>query len=99
MGYRHFFPFVLIASIPSVIAARKPPFPDPPDVDEDEAVMSRQLAPRVTTPILPPRQRVGSLLNEARKERRGEPEFSACRPTGPKFTAILRKEKFGCTGE
>jgi MFS transporter, PAT family, beta-lactamase induction signal transducer AmpG len=36
MGYRHFFIFVLVASIPSVIAAWKAPFPDPPDVDEDE---------------------------------------------------------------
>jgi len=31
LGYRHFFIFVLIASIPSVIAAWKAPFPDPPD--------------------------------------------------------------------
>jgi PAT family beta-lactamase induction signal transducer AmpG len=34
MGYRHFFIFVLVASIPSVIAAWKAPFPNPPDVDE-----------------------------------------------------------------
>jgi PAT family beta-lactamase induction signal transducer AmpG len=35
MGYRHFFIFVLVASIPSVIAAWKAPFPNPPDVDEE----------------------------------------------------------------
>jgi PAT family beta-lactamase induction signal transducer AmpG len=37
LGYRHFFIFVLVASIPSLIAAWKAPFPDPPDVDDDEA--------------------------------------------------------------
>jgi MFS transporter, PAT family, beta-lactamase induction signal transducer AmpG len=36
MGYRHYFIFVLIASIPSVIAAWKAPFPDPPDEDGEE---------------------------------------------------------------
>ena len=35
MGYKHFFIFVLIASIPSVIAAWKAPFPNPPDVEEE----------------------------------------------------------------
>jgi PAT family beta-lactamase induction signal transducer AmpG len=41
MGYRHYFIFVLIASIPSVIAAWKAPFPDPPDEDgEDETVQA-----------------------------------------------------------
>jgi PAT family beta-lactamase induction signal transducer AmpG len=38
MGYRHYFIFVLVASIPSVLAAWKAPFPNPPDVaEEDEA--------------------------------------------------------------
>jgi len=37
MGYKHFFIFVLIASIPSVIAAWKAPFPNPKDADEEEA--------------------------------------------------------------
>ena len=36
MGYRHFFIFVLVASIPSIIAAWKAPFPNPKDVDEEE---------------------------------------------------------------
>lgn len=36
MGYRSFFIFVLIASIPSIIAAWKAPFPNPPDVEGDE---------------------------------------------------------------
>ena len=36
MGYRHFFIFVLIASIPSVIAAWKAPFPNPKDVDDED---------------------------------------------------------------
>jgi PAT family beta-lactamase induction signal transducer AmpG len=35
LGYKHFFIFVLIASIPSILAAWKAPFPDPPDVDGD----------------------------------------------------------------
>jgi PAT family beta-lactamase induction signal transducer AmpG len=41
MGYKTFFIFVMIASIPSILAAWKAPFPDPPDVDtepENEAV-------------------------------------------------------------
>jgi MFS transporter, PAT family, beta-lactamase induction signal transducer AmpG len=46
MGYRHFFVFVLVASIPSVIAAWKAPFPDPPDVDEGDESTSRDVAPR-----------------------------------------------------
>jgi PAT family beta-lactamase induction signal transducer AmpG len=33
MGYKTFFIFVLVASIPSIIAAWKAPFPNPPDVD------------------------------------------------------------------
>jgi MFS transporter, PAT family, beta-lactamase induction signal transducer AmpG len=33
LGYKSFFIFVLVASIPSVIAAWKAPFPDPPDVE------------------------------------------------------------------
>jgi PAT family beta-lactamase induction signal transducer AmpG len=36
MGYRHFFIFVLVASIPSIIAAWKAPFPNPTDGDGDE---------------------------------------------------------------
>jgi MFS transporter, PAT family, beta-lactamase induction signal transducer AmpG len=35
LGYKHFFVFVLMASIPSLIAAWKAPFPNPPDVDDD----------------------------------------------------------------
>jgi MFS transporter, PAT family, beta-lactamase induction signal transducer AmpG len=55
MGYRHFFIFVLVASIPSVIAAWKAPFPDPPDVDEDDAAaQAKELAPLAATPVLPP---------------------------------------------
>jgi MFS transporter, PAT family, beta-lactamase induction signal transducer AmpG len=36
LGYRHFFILVLVASIPSLIAAWLAPFPNPPDVDSDE---------------------------------------------------------------
>jgi MFS transporter, PAT family, beta-lactamase induction signal transducer AmpG len=36
LGYRNFFIFVLIASIPSLFAAWKAPFPNPPDVDDDD---------------------------------------------------------------
>ncbi|MGD0676882.1 MAG: MFS transporter [Polyangiaceae bacterium] len=35
MGYRHFFIFVLVASIPSILAAWKAPFPNPDDADGD----------------------------------------------------------------
>jgi PAT family beta-lactamase induction signal transducer AmpG len=35
LGYRGFFIFVLVASIPSLIAAWTAPFPNPPDVDDD----------------------------------------------------------------
>jgi PAT family beta-lactamase induction signal transducer AmpG len=35
MGYKSYFIFVLVASIPSVIAAWKAPFPNPPDVEEE----------------------------------------------------------------
>jgi PAT family beta-lactamase induction signal transducer AmpG len=35
LGYKNFFIFVLIASIPSIIAAWKAPFPNPPDLDDD----------------------------------------------------------------
>jgi len=34
LGYKSFFIFVLVASIPSIIAAYWAPFPDPPDVEE-----------------------------------------------------------------
>jgi PAT family beta-lactamase induction signal transducer AmpG len=36
LGYRHFFIFVLVASVPSLFAAWKAPFPNPPDVDDDD---------------------------------------------------------------
>jgi PAT family beta-lactamase induction signal transducer AmpG len=36
LSYKTFFIFVLIASIPSIIAAWKAPFPDPVDVETDE---------------------------------------------------------------
>ena len=36
MSYKTFFVFVLIASIPSILAAWKAPFPDPPDLEEEE---------------------------------------------------------------
>jgi MFS transporter, PAT family, beta-lactamase induction signal transducer AmpG len=35
MGYRSFFVFVLVASIPSILAAWKAPFPNPTDQDEE----------------------------------------------------------------
>jgi PAT family beta-lactamase induction signal transducer AmpG len=34
LGYKSFFVFVLVASIPSILAAWRAPFPDPVDVDE-----------------------------------------------------------------
>jgi PAT family beta-lactamase induction signal transducer AmpG len=34
MGYKHFFVFVLLASIPSIIAAWKAPFPNTPDGEQ-----------------------------------------------------------------
>jgi PAT family beta-lactamase induction signal transducer AmpG len=37
LGYRRFFVFVLVASIPSIIAAWTAPFPNPPDVAEEDA--------------------------------------------------------------
>ena len=37
LGYKNFFIFVLIASIPSLFAAWKAPFPNPSDADDDEA--------------------------------------------------------------
>src|SRR5258706_5900218 len=42
MGYKSFFIFVLVASIPSIIAAWKAPFPNPPDVDEAEPEQGKQ---------------------------------------------------------
>ncbi len=36
LGYRHFFIFVLVLSIPSLIAAWLAPFPNPPDIDDGE---------------------------------------------------------------
>jgi PAT family beta-lactamase induction signal transducer AmpG len=41
LGYKNFFIFVLVASIPSILAAWKAPFPDPPDVDGDTDQPSR----------------------------------------------------------
>src|SRR5262249_48276230 len=46
LGYKSFFIFVLIASIPSIIAAWKAPFPTPPDVEEGEEPESAK-APEV----------------------------------------------------
>jgi PAT family beta-lactamase induction signal transducer AmpG len=36
MSYKTFFVFVLVASIPSILAAWKAPFPDPLDIEEEE---------------------------------------------------------------
>src|SRR5262249_6814924 len=36
LGYKHFFIFVLVASIPSIIAAYLAPFPNPIDADAEE---------------------------------------------------------------
>jgi PAT family beta-lactamase induction signal transducer AmpG len=46
LGYRTYFIFVLIASIPSVIIAWKAPFPDPDDVDDGEGDDVSPAAPR-----------------------------------------------------
>jgi PAT family beta-lactamase induction signal transducer AmpG len=40
LGYKTFFIFVLIASIPSVIIAWKAPFPDPKDAGDDDDVVT-----------------------------------------------------------
>jgi PAT family beta-lactamase induction signal transducer AmpG len=48
MGYRTYFLFVMVASIPSVLAAWRAPFPDPVDVadeSEDEAAAAVPSAP------------------------------------------------------
>jgi PAT family beta-lactamase induction signal transducer AmpG len=46
LGYRHYFIFVLVASIPSIIAAWKAPFPNPKDVDDEpEAERAVQVVP------------------------------------------------------
>ena len=37
LGYRAFFIFVLVASLPSIIAAWRAPFPNPPDVEGNDA--------------------------------------------------------------
>jgi PAT family beta-lactamase induction signal transducer AmpG len=44
LGYRSFFIFVLVASIPSVIAAWKAPFPNPVDLDEEDEAASAEAA-------------------------------------------------------
>jgi MFS transporter, PAT family, beta-lactamase induction signal transducer AmpG len=45
MGYKSFFLFVVVASIPSIIAAWKAPFPNPTDVEDDnEALESKKAA-------------------------------------------------------
>jgi MFS transporter, PAT family, beta-lactamase induction signal transducer AmpG len=58
LGYRSFFIFVLVASIPSVIAAWKAPFPNPIDLEEDEqgtaaeaAAVAATAAPSTTAPV------------------------------------------------
>jgi PAT family beta-lactamase induction signal transducer AmpG len=49
LGYRSFFIFVLVASIPSIIAAWKAPFPNPPDIEGESEPGSKdapvQVAP------------------------------------------------------
>ena len=45
MGYRSYFIFVLVASIPSVIAAWKAPFPNPIDVEPDDEGQGAPPAP------------------------------------------------------
>jgi PAT family beta-lactamase induction signal transducer AmpG len=40
MSYKTYFIFVLVASIPSIIAAWFAPFPNPKDEDEGGAVMA-----------------------------------------------------------
>lgn len=40
LGYKSFFLFVLVASIPSIIAAWRAPFPDPVDEESDEEAPS-----------------------------------------------------------
>ncbi|HSS40838.1 MAG TPA: MFS transporter [Polyangia bacterium] len=56
LGYRSFFIFVLVASIPSIIAAWKAPFPNPPDLDEEDenlpaaAAVAATAAPSTTAP-------------------------------------------------
>jgi PAT family beta-lactamase induction signal transducer AmpG len=52
MGYKTFFIFVLVASIPSVIAAWKAPFPNPPDVSgEGEGESEPPASPAQPAPI------------------------------------------------
>jgi PAT family beta-lactamase induction signal transducer AmpG len=46
LGYKTFFIFVLIASIPSIIAAWRAPFPNPPDVDDDPQAGSGDATPQ-----------------------------------------------------
>lgn len=48
MGYKSFFIFVLVASIPSVLAAWKAPFPNPPEAEEEE-VPTTSPGPTVAT--------------------------------------------------
>lgn len=48
LGYKTFFLFVMVASIPSVIAAYFAPFPNPPDDGERAAPEKPRAAPRVT---------------------------------------------------
>jgi PAT family beta-lactamase induction signal transducer AmpG len=45
LGYRHFFILVLVASIPSLIAAWLAPFPNPPDVDSEETLEGKAREP------------------------------------------------------
>lgn len=57
LGYRSFFIFVLVASIPSVLAAWKAPFPNPREGDEEDdataaeaAAVAATTAPSTTAP-------------------------------------------------
>jgi MFS transporter, PAT family, beta-lactamase induction signal transducer AmpG len=45
MGYKNFFLFVMVASIPSIIAAWKAPFPNPTDVEEEDFVPDSKKQP------------------------------------------------------
>jgi PAT family beta-lactamase induction signal transducer AmpG len=50
LGYKSFFIFVLVASIPSIIAAWKAPFPNPPDLEEAGPEAPPPPAPQVVLP-------------------------------------------------
>ena len=48
LGYRSFFVFVLVASIPSIIAAWAAPFPNPIDESDDPAPLPPDEKPVAT---------------------------------------------------